>query len=132
MVIYMEMKDIINFCQNWLASWTGNNPEKLISFYSKTAFYQDPAYPKGLKGHDKIFPYFKKLLAANPKWIWRLIEAYPTEKGFILKWRAMIPVKSEEIIEYGMDILELESDLIIRNEVYFDRTELLSLLKSKK
>ena len=132
MVIYMEMKDIINFCQNWLASWTGNNPEKLISFYSKTAFYQDPAYPKGLKGHDNLFPYFKKILAANPKWIWRMIEAYPTEKGFIIKWKATIPVKSEEIIEYGMDILEFESDLIIRNEVYFDRTELLSLLKSKK
>jgi len=132
MVIYMEMKDIIIFCQKWLTSWTGNNPEKLISFYSKTAYYQDPANPKGLKGHDKIFPYFKKLLAANPKWIWRMTETYPTEKGFILKWRATIPVKSKEIIEYGMDILELEGNKIIRNEVYFDRTELLSLLKSRK
>jgi len=132
MVINMEMKDIITFCQNWLNSWTGNNPEKLIPFHSKTAYYQDPANPKGLKGHDKIFPYFKKLLAANPKWIWRLTEAYPTEKGFILKWRAMIPIKSEEITIYGMDILELEGDKIIRNEVYFDRTELISLLKSRK
>ena len=132
MVIYMEMKDIVTFCQNWLTSWTGNNPEKLISFYSKTAYYQDPANPKGLKGHVNLFPYFKKLLAANPKWIWRMTEAYPTEKGFILKWRATIPVKSEEITEYGMDIIELEGEKIIRNEVYFDRTELLSLLKSKK
>ena len=132
MVICMEIKEIVTFCQNWLTSWTGNNPEKLISFYSKTAYYQDPANPKGLKGHDKIFPYFKKLLAVNPKWIWRMTEAYPTEKGFVLKWRAIIPVKSEEIIEYGMDILELEGDKIIRNEVYFDRTELISLLKSKK
>ena len=132
MGIYMEMKDIVTFCQNWLTSWTGNNPEKLISFYSKTAYYQDPANPKGLKGHDKLFPYFKKLLAANPKWIWRMTEAYPTEKGFILKWRATIPVKSEEITEYGMDILELEDNKIIRNEVYFDRTELISLLKSRK
>ena len=126
------MKDIKAFCQNWLTSWTGNNPEKLISFYSKTAYYQDPANPKGLKGHDKIFPYFKKLLAVNPKWIWRMTEAYPTEKGFVLKWRAIIPVKSEKIVEYGMDILELEGDKIIRNEVYFDRTELISLLKLKK
>ena len=131
-VIYMEMKEIITFCQNWLTSWTGNNPEKLISFYSKTAYYRDPAHPKGLKGHENIFPYFKKLLAANPKWIWRMIEVYPTEKGFIIKWKATIPVKSEEIIEYGMDILELEEDKIIRNEVYFDRTMLISLLKSKK
>jgi hypothetical protein len=128
----MEMKDIKAFCQNWLTSWTGNNPEKLISFYSKTAYYQDPENPKGLKGHDKIFPYFKKLLAVNPKWIWRMTEAYPTEKGFVLKWRAIIPVKSEKIVEYGMDILELEGDKIIRNEVYFDRTELISLLKLKK
>ena len=61
-----------------------------------------------------------------------MIEVYPTEKGFIIKWKATIPVKSEEIIEYGMDILELEEDKIIRNEVYFDRTMLISLLKSKK
>ncbi|MHA1479227.1 MAG: nuclear transport factor 2 family protein [Promethearchaeota archaeon] len=132
MVIYMEMKDIITFCQNWLTTWTGNNPEKLISFYSKTAYYQDPANPKGLKGHDRIFPYFKKLLSANPKWIWRMTEAYSTEKGFILKWRATIPIKSEEITVFGMDILELKGDKIIRNEVYFDRTELISLLKSRK
>jgi len=126
------MKDIITFCQNWLTTWTGNNPEKLISFYSKTAYYQDPANPKGLKGHDRIFPYFKKLLSANPKWIWRMTEAYSTEKGFILKWRATIPIKSEEITVFGMDILELKGDKIIRNEVYFDRTELISLLKSRK
>jgi len=123
------MKDIVTFCQNWLTSWTGNNPEKLISFYSKTAYYQDPANPKGLKGQGKLFPYFKKLLAANPKWIWRMTEVYPTEKGFILKWKATIPVNSKEIIEYGMDIVEFEVDKIIRNEVYFDRTELLNLLK---
>ena len=132
MVIYMEMKDIITFCQNWLTSWTGNKPEKLISFYSKTAYYQDPANPNGLKGYDNIFPYFKKLLAANPKWIWQMIEAYPTEKGFVLKWRASIPVNSEEITEYGMDIIEFEGNKIIRNEVYFDRAELISMLKSRK
>ena len=126
------MKDIITFCQNWLTSWTGNNPEKLISFYSKTAYYQDPANPKGLKGYEDIFSYFKKLLAANPKWKWRMTEAYPTEKGFVLKWKATIPVKSEEITKYGMDIIELEGNKIIRNEVYFDRTELISLLKSRK
>jgi len=125
----VEMKDIVTFCQKWLTSWTGNNPEKLISFYSKTAYYQDPANPKGLKGQGKLFPYFKKLLTANPKWIWRMTEIYPTEKGFILKWKATIPVNSKEIIEYGMDIVELEVDKIVRNEVYFDRTELLNLLK---
>jgi len=128
----VEMKDIVIFCQKWLTSWTGNNPEKLISFYSKTAYYQDPANPKGLKGQGKLFPYFKKLLAANPKWVWRMTEVYPTEKGFILKWKAIIPVNSKEIIEYGMDIVELKVDKIIRNEVYFDRTELLNLLNIKK
>ena len=71
-------------------------------------------------------------MAANPKWIWRMTEAYPTEKGFVLKWKATIPVKSEEIIKYGMDIIELEGYRIIRNEVYFDRTELISPLKSRK
>ncbi|MGE5544385.1 MAG: nuclear transport factor 2 family protein, partial [Bacillota bacterium] len=112
--------------------WTGNNPEKLIDYYSRDAFYSDPANKGGLKGYEQLMAYFRKLLAANPGWKWEVVEIFPTEKGFTLKWKATIPIGSEQVIEYGLDIVEVENGKITRNEVYFDRTALLTVLNSLK
>jgi hypothetical protein len=128
----IEEGSIIEFCKRWLTAWTGNRPETLLEFYSGDAFYIDPAHPQGLKGHKQLRPYFTKLLAANPNWKWETIEVYPTQHGFILKWRANIPIADTVIIEYGMDIVELENGKVTRNEVYFDRTRWLTILQQKK
>ncbi|HME50779.1 MAG TPA: nuclear transport factor 2 family protein [Candidatus Lokiarchaeia archaeon] len=125
----MNREEIVDLCNAWLPSWTGNDPELLISFYSEDAYYQDPANPSGLQGHGQILSYFKKLLAANPDWVWELVEAFPTELGFLGKWKATIPVGSEVITEYGVDLVEVEEGKITRNEVFFDRTNLLSALR---
>ncbi len=126
----MNINDAKTFCNNWLSSWTGNNPNKLIEFYSSDAFYLDPTVKNGLTGHDQIIIYFKKLLKNNPDWKWTHEEIFPTEKGFILKWKAVIPVRDKSIIEYGMDIVEIQSGKIIRNEVYFDTYKLLDSIEN--
>ncbi len=120
----MNEKEILEFCKPWLISWTGNKPKDLIEFYSEDAFYSDPAKPKGLKGRERILTYFKKLLAVNPDWVWESVEVYPTKPGFVAKWKTTIPVGDKVIIEYGMDIVEVENNKITRNEVYFDRVNL--------
>ncbi len=125
----MNGKKIIEFCDLWLDAWTGNKPEKLIDFYSEDAFYLDPAKPDGLKGRERIFAYFKKLLAANPNWIWEAVEVYPTERGFTGKWKVTMPIGTKVIIEHGMDIVEIENGKVKRNEVYFNLSNLLSALK---
>ncbi|PWI47432.1 hypothetical protein CEE45_11890 [Candidatus Heimdallarchaeota archaeon B3_Heim] len=117
------------YCKDWLSAWTGNNPAELIKFYDEHAYYQDPANKHGLKGHREILPYFKKLLASNPNWRWEEEELYLTLKGFIVKLKARIPVGEEEVLEYGMDIVEMKKGKITRNEVFFDRTKLLSTLR---
>ncbi|MCK4848786.1 MAG: nuclear transport factor 2 family protein [Candidatus Heimdallarchaeota archaeon] len=122
-------QDLEAFCKDWLSAWTGNNPTELIKFYDEDAYYQDPANIHGLKGHRVILNYFKKLLASNPNWIWEVEELYPTVKGFVLKWKATIPVGEEEVLEYGMDIVEMKKGKITRNEVFFDRTKLISTQK---
>lgn len=113
---------IFEFCRQWLPSWTGNDPETLLQFYTENAYYSDPAHPEGLKGKDQLREYFTKLLKANPNWIWEPMEVFPTLRGFTLKWRAVIPVGKKKLVEYGMDIVELEDGKISRNEVYFDRS----------
>ncbi len=112
------------FCDEWLAAWTGNRPDYLLTFYAKDAFYRDPARPQGLKGHDELLPYFKKLLAVNPDWTWKSLEIFPTAGGFTLKWEAKIPTKNGMITETGLDIVEMKNGNIFRNEVYFDTRQL--------
>jgi len=101
----MKINEATNFCDDWLRSWTGNDPIGLIGFYSENAFYRDPANSEGLKGHTHILPYFKKLLASNPNWKWDRVEVFPTDNGFVTKWKATIPVGFEVIIENGLDIV---------------------------
>jgi len=114
----MEMKSFIN---TWLASWTGNQPEKLLEFYTDDCFYADPAKRKGISGKENLKPYFERLLSANPDWIWTAVEIIPTEKGCTLKWQAEIPLGDKILVETGLDIVELREGKISRNEVWFDR-----------
>jgi ketosteroid isomerase-like protein len=124
------MSSLEEFCDAWLASWTGNDPERLLAFYADDAAYRDPGSPKGLHGHAALRPYFGKLLAANPDWRWTREELIPTTAGFTLKWRAQIPVGGTVIEEVGLDIVEMADGRITRNEVYFDRTALLQVLRN--
>ncbi|MHA1576765.1 MAG: nuclear transport factor 2 family protein, partial [Candidatus Thorarchaeota archaeon] len=104
-------------------------PELLLSYYSNSALYIDPANREGLQGHNDILPYFRKLLEANPDWVWTLIELFPTKKGATFKWHAKIPVGDLLIEETGLDIVEIVDRKITRNEVYFDRTKLVSAIR---
>lgn len=56
------------------------------------------------------------------------------EGGFLNKWRAQIPVADKTIQCVGVCLVQLdEAGLISRNEVYFDRTELVeNILKKSK
>ena len=128
----MTMDETTRFCDEWLGAWTGNSPESLIEFYSPDAVYSDPSTRGSLKGHDQILPHFRRLLANNPAWVWTREEVFLTQKGFTLKWKARIPVGDAEVVEYGLDIVEMANLKITRNEVYFDRTQLVKALQALK
>ncbi len=124
----MELKAFIN---EWLKSWTGNNPNELLRYYADHTFYSDPATPMGISRKESLHTYFSKLLAKNPDWIWTADEIIPTEKGCTLKWKAKIPVGNQSIVIYGLDIVEISNWKIVRNEVYFDRTLWIDAIQSK-
>jgi ketosteroid isomerase-like protein len=42
------------FAARWLPAWTGNDPERLASFYTEDAFYSDPAVPDGIPGRGAL------------------------------------------------------------------------------
>ncbi len=128
----MNKDELFAFCKEWLSSWTGNDPEKLLSYYTEDALYVDPAKRQGLSGHDEILPYFERLLRVYHNWVWEPLEIFPTEKGAIVKWRCQIHVGKETIEEIGLDIVEFNGDKISRNEVYFDRTRLMAAVERRK
>lgn len=114
------------FASQWLPAWTGDNPEKLISFYSEDVFYSDPANPLGIRGKENLLKYFQKLLAKNPDWIWTQRNAIPMEDGFLNQWIAKIPM-GEKVVEcLGVCTVQFREGLIYRNETYFDTAPLLS------
>lgn len=124
----MNFEEALAFCSQWLPAWTGNRPDLLIEFYSDSARYADPARPDGLQGRAAILSYFRRLLARNPDWKWEVAEILLTHKGFVLKWNAIIPTPKGVVRATGVDIVEVGAGKIVRNEVYFDRTELLRAL----
>ncbi|MHA1943408.1 MAG: nuclear transport factor 2 family protein [Candidatus Thorarchaeota archaeon] len=128
----MNKERLFEFCKEWLAAWTGNNPEQLLKYYHEDALYVDPAKKEGLKGHYEIGRYFERLLAMYPDWTWTPVEVFPIETGAVLKWKCSIPVGPEVINEIGLDIVEIVDGKITRNEVYFDRTELVAAADKKR
>jgi hypothetical protein len=123
----MTKDEARKFASAWLPAWTGNDPEKLAAFYSDDALYLDPGIPGGVKGKAQLIAYFGKLLAQNPDWVWTQIEAIPMEGGFLNKWLAKIPVGDKVMECVGVCLVQLDvAGKIRRNEVYFDRTELVA------
>ncbi|MFW9806769.1 MAG: nuclear transport factor 2 family protein [Candidatus Thorarchaeota archaeon] len=128
----MNKEELMEFCTNWLAAWTGNNPDILLEYYHEDALYIDPANKDGLRGHGEIGMYFEKLLDVYHDWTWRPIEVFPIDTGVIVKWECTIPVGPETLHEVGLDIVELDGNKITRNEVYFDRTRLVAAVERKR
>ncbi len=120
----MKKKELETYLKSWVASWSGNQPEKLLKYYGSKVVFQDPLNPKGLKGKKALSPYLTKLLAKNPNWKWEIKEIIPTKKGCTVKTQAVIPVKKKLVKVPCVDILELKGSKIVRNEVYFDRSKL--------
>jgi hypothetical protein len=114
------------FAAKWLPAWTGNDPKRLASFYHPDAFYSDPAIPGGVRGCDALHDYFVRLLRRYPDWVWQQVDSSPMPGGFLNKWRATIQVADGVLEVVGVCTVELRDGLIVRNEVYFDRTELLA------
>lgn len=124
---YYTSSEAQRFADAWLPAWSGNKPDLLASFYSDDAFYLDPGVPAGITGKAALLAHFRKLLGYNPSWIWSQIEAIPMEDGFLNKWRARIPVGTAQLHIIGVCLVQLNAEgKIRRNEVYFDRSELLT------
>lgn len=122
----MTKEEAREFTSRWLPAWTGNRPIELAAFYAEDAFFLDPGRPAGIQGKEQLFAYFTKVASNNPTWVWSLVEAIPIEDGFLGKLSARIPVGDKIVECVGLCFLQFNGEgKIKRNEIYFDRTELI-------
>ena len=127
----MSCEKAQEFASRWLPAWTGNDPERLASYYSDNCLYIDGSVPNGVKGKDQLIRHFSKLLGDNPEWVWTQLEAIPMEGVFLNKWLARIPVGSDTLEVVGVCLVQFDEDgKISRNEVYFDRSRLVEAIRA--
>jgi SnoaL-like protein len=125
----LDAPEAKEFAASWLPAWTGNDPERLVAFYTEDTFYSDPAVPDGIIGKGALLDYFRALLGRFPDWEWTNNGVTPMEGGFLNHWHATIPVGGTVIECDGVCTVRLRDGLIERNEVFFDRSELLAALR---
>lgn len=121
----MTTEEARAFTDQWLPAWSGNNPERLLAFYADDAFFLDPGRPAGIRGKEQLTTYFTKVLGHNPTWVWTQVEPMPLEGGFMNRLHARIPIGDKTIECSALCFLLFnEQGKICRNEIYFDRTDL--------
>jgi hypothetical protein len=120
-----------DFAERWLPAWTGNQPERLVAFYTEDAFYSDPAVPAGMRGRAALLAYFGRLLALNSSWVWRQRGSLAIPDGFLNLWHATIPVADRVVEADGVCTVQLRDGRIYSNQVFFDRSELLDALRAR-
>ncbi len=125
----MEIDEARRLCDRWLPLWTGNRPEELSEAHADNLFYRDPAVPDGVEGRPAFLAYLRKLLARFPDWVYEAESVIPMQGGFVLRWRASIPVGGTTVNETGLDLVLVDQGRITRNEVYFAHAAVLEELR---
>ena len=117
----MKKKELEKYIKNYLKSWTGNNPKKVLRYFGKNATFIDPANPQGLENKESLESYLTPLVKKNSAWTWEMQELIPNKKGCIVKSKAIIPIAKKKVEVNCIEIIELKGQKIIRNEIFFDQ-----------
>jgi ketosteroid isomerase-like protein len=127
----MNREELIRLSEDVLSAWNLQDVEKTVACYSPDLQYRDPNTKGMVNGADAMRRYLVKLFGAW-EMHWSLREVFPfTEvEGGAFLWRATLkkPGTAKVAEVDGMDLVILEGTRIKRNEVYFDRAALASIL----
>ena len=129
----MNRERAIQLAERLLESWNTQEVERVVDCYTHDVRYRDPNTRGFVEGSDALRRYLTKLFG---RWQmhWALREAYPFQdaKGAAVLWQATLrPRNGDSEVEIdGMDLALVEGDRLSRNDVYFDRAALASLVSA--
>ena len=114
-----------------LDAWNTHDVERVVACYTPDCLYRDPGTRGYVEGADALRRYLTKMFASW-RMHWSAREAFPLAEpeGAAFLWRATLgPIGGATAVEVeGMDLAVLDGERLKRNEVYFDRAVLASLL----
>jgi ketosteroid isomerase-like protein len=117
-----------------LDAWNTHDVDRVVACYTPDLVYRDPNTRGEVRGADAFRRYLSKLFAAW-RMHWTAREIFPLAEtgGAAILWRAALtPTGGGATIEVdGMDLAVLDGDRLTRNEVYFDRAALASLVAAQ-
>lgn len=117
--------------ERFLEAWNSQDVEAVLACYTEDAVYWDPNTRGEVRGREAMRRYLRKLFAA---WTmrWSLREAFALEgrDGAAVLWTASLRKAEggEGVEARGMDLVLVRDGRIERNEVYFDRSVLATLM----
>ena len=128
----IDKKELIELSESVLGAWNLQDVEKTVECYTPDLQYLDPNTRGVVNGADAMRRYLRKLFGVWEMY-WSLREVFPfseDEGGAFLCHATLTKPGSEKIVVMdGMDPVIIEGNRIKRNEVYFDRAALASLLE---
>ena len=128
----MRATELRRMSDETLDAWNRHDVEAVVATYTDPLVYRDPNTRGAIESHEALRRYLTKLFA-HWEMSWRTGEVFPIEgeNGAAVTWHARFRLRSgEQTVDVdGMDIVLLDdSGLIARDDVYFDRAALASLL----
>jgi ketosteroid isomerase-like protein len=119
-----------NLTEKILNAWNSQDVDRVLTCYTEDLIYLDPNTRGEIKGKEAFRHYLTRLFS-QWKMTWSLRELFPLQNqgGVAFLWKAILQRKGseQEVTIDGMDLAILQGDLLIRNEVYFDRSILTQL-----
>ncbi len=128
----MDKKELIKLSESVLGAWNLQDVEKTVACYTPDLQYLDPNTRGVVNGAEAMGRYLRKLFGAwEMHWSLRDVFPFSDVEGGAFLWHATLKKPgSEKTAEVdGMDLVIVEGNRIKRNEVYFDRAALASLLQ---
>lgn len=127
----MEREKMLALAEKFLAAWTAQDVEAVAGCYTDNVDYRDPNTRGSVAGGEAMRRYLKKLFSGwIMTWTLREMHQFDGKNGAAILWHATFKRPGKDIMVEcdGMDLVEMEGDLIKRNEVYFDRAVLAPLM----
>ncbi len=127
----MDDNRLQELVERFLRAWNSQDVESVVACYTEDLIYRDPNTRGEVQGADAMGRYLSRLFAAwQMHWSSREIYRLKAMDGGAFLWHATFQKAGDDrVVEAnGMDLAIIRGDRIERNEVYFDRSVLASLV----
>jgi len=127
----MDNERMLALAEEFLRAWNSQEVERVLECYTPDAEYRDPNTRGTVRGADSLRRYLTKLFATwRMHWTVREAQVFADTQGCAVLWHATFGRLTDDrtIAIDGIDYVEVRDGRIARNEVCFDRAQLVPLL----